>query len=649
MFDPIKLDLGLFYALVSFVCLIIVAIILNRLTSTKYQKTIDRHLVRLCCFFLGFCTVDTVWGLFESRLILVYDAGLRFMTYAFFVMSFLSAFFWTRYMARYMRVGNAARRFIHTAGVIFLVTQLAILFSNIWISQSFSLNANGEYQTGEYRHAIFIMQLAYYLMILAFAIAGIGAEGKRDHLSRSASFISSIQIFFWVILLYFPDGPFFTLGFTVSMVAIYSFEVTAQRESFITELSEAEAQRKVAETLKAQEAELLRAKNAAEAANVAKSSFLFNMSHDIRTPMNAIIGYANIAKKSLGDDARLTECLEKVGIASEHLLSILNDILDMSRIENGKVVIEEKPVKLTKCGHDLLVIVSELAKQKRITLNVSEGISDTLVAYVDEMRMNRIFMNVFSNAVKYSPEGSAINFSCHEIPSGREGYVSFESVIRDNGIGMSEEFLKHIFEIFSRERTTTESGIHGTGLGMAITKQLVDLMGGQMDIESQKGKGTVVTLRFSFRVSDAAAEASAAKAPSLAPEALAGKRVLLVEDNELNRDIALTFLDDYGLVVDEAENGAVAVEKCLAADRGETPRYDLVLMDVQMPVLNGYDATRKIRAAGSEYLRSLPILAMTANAFAEDRKAALDAGMNEHLSKPIKIDELVAALASFLG
>ena len=646
---PIKLDLGLFYALTSCVCLIIVSIILNRITSTRYQEVIDRYQLRLCRFFLAFCAVDTIWGLFESRLVLVYDPGLSFMTYVFFVMSFLSAYIWTGYMTHFMGVESVMAKVFAVLRTLLLAAQLILLFSNFWIqASSFALDASGQYETGRNRNIIFALQFVYYGSILLYAVIQSLRVKENREIYRNAAVFAVIPLLFGLVLLAFPDGPFYTMGFTVTAVSIYSYNITAQRERFIRDLAEADAQVRIAEERVKREDELQAAKQAAEAANLAKSTFLFNMSHDIRTPMNAIIGFTGMAKKNLDDPKKLEDCLNKVGVSSEHLLSILNDVLDMSRIESGKVTLEEKPVLLKKCGEDLMTIVSQLAREKDITLTMETDYDENILIYADEMRMNRIFMNIFSNAVKYSPNGASVHYSGHRLPESEPGWLRLESVIRDTGIGMSPEFLAQIFEPFTRENTATVSGIQGTGLGMAITKQLVELMGGEIEIESEQGVGTAVTLRFRFRLAEEAKDSDAPSGEETAA-LLAGKRVLLAEDNALNREIACDLLSEAELLADEAADGVEAVEKFAASLKPDAPyRYDLILMDVQMPRMDGYQATKEIRAMEAPLGIRTPILAMTANAFAEDRQNSLNAGMDAHLSKPIEVEKLMETMRRFL-
>ncbi len=398
----------------------------------------------------------------------------------------------------------------------------------------------------------------------------------------------------------------------------------------------------------AQEEILEGARIEAESANRAKSTFLFNMSHDIRTPMNAIIGFNNMALKHLDNKEKLLDCLEKVNVSSHHLLSIINDVLDMARIESGKVTIEEDKVYITDAAASLAEIVRQSVKDKEITFITDYSAVKHNCVFADELRVNRVLMNIANNAIKYTNAGGTVKCIIAETESDRPGYASYDFIVEDTGIGMSEEFLEHIFEAFTRESTSTITGIQGTGLGMAITKELVELMKGTINIESKLGKGTKVTIHFEFRIADnenVSTESEAALDTSI----LKGKRILLVEDNELNREIAREILEELEITVEEAEDGTIAVEKCVnAITAGDASKlYDLILMDIQMPIMDGYKATQQIRDYKSDYAKSVPIIAMTANAFAEDKKKAFEAGMNAHLAKPININDLTRTLISF--
>ena len=389
---------------------------------------------------------------------------------------------------------------------------------------------------------------------------------------------------------------------------------------------------------------LSEAVRAAETANRAKSTFLSNMSHDIRTPMNAIIGFTTLAVSNIDDQKRVRDYLDKILSSSNHLLSLINDILDMSRIESGKIHLEETEVNLSDVLHDLKTIISGQihAKQLDLYMDVMDVTDEDV--YCDKTRLNQVLLNLLSNAVKFTPAGGTVSVRLKQFPGTVKGSEMYEIRVKDNGIGMSPEFVKKIFSPFERERTSTVSRTQGTGLGMAITKNIVDMMGGTIDVQTEQGKGTEFIVCLPFRIQSEKHHTEKIAEDTILPAAgsdFRGKRILLVEDNELNSEIAVELLNAYGFVVDTAENGAEAVEKV----KNSTPgNYDLVLMDVQMPVMNGYEATKQIRALNDPALAGITILAMTANAFNEDRKKALECGMNGFLSKPIVIEELIGTL-----
>ena len=377
-------------------------------------------------------------------------------------------------------------------------------------------------------------------------------------------------------------------------------------------------------------------------ANLAKREFLFNMSHDIRTPMNAIIGFTALAQTHIDDRGQVEDYLKKISVSSQHLLSLINDVLDMSRIESGKVTLEAKPVHLPELVHELRDIVQAVVSEKDLSLTLDTVGVENEDVIADPLRLEQILINVLANAVKFTPDGGQISLWIVQKDTAPAGYADFEFHIKDNGIGMSEEFQKHIFEQFARERTSTVSKIQGTGLGMAITKSLVDMMGGRITVKSEQGKGSEFTISLRFPIGEAKTEQTP---PAAKASASAGKKLLVVEDNELNLEIASTLLKEAGFEVDTAENGKIAVEKVKAAS---ADRYDLILMDIQMPEMDGYEATRRIRALPDTKKAALPIVAMTANAFEDDRKNALRAGMNGHIAKPLDIPKLFQVLSELL-
>ena len=537
-------------------------------------------------------------------------------------------------------------------------------------------------------------------------------------------------------------------------------------------------ERKMEERLERQKIDLQDALAAAQHANRAKTTFLNNMSHDIRTPMNAIIGFTSLAAAHIDNKEQVQDYLAKITTSSNHLLSLINDVLDMSRIESGKVKIEEKETSLPEIMHDLKTIVQAdiTSKQLEFYIDTADVINEHVLC--DRLRLNQVLLNLLSNAMKFTGPGGIVSVRILQKGNAPEGFASYDFQIRDTGIGMSPEFLEHVFEPFERERTSTVSGIQGTGLGMAITRNIVDMMGGTISVVSEVGKGTAFTVSLQFRTcdgpvrqeaipelnglralvadddfntcssvtkmlatigmrpdwttsgkeavlraklaeeqddayaayiidwlmpdmngvevvrrirgiigdetpiiiltaydwSDIEEEAREAgvtafcskpiflselrellESPFAAPGAeedvqedtasFTGKKIFLVEDNELNQEIAVEILKEEGFAVDVADDGSVAVEKLKETKPGQ---YDVILMDIQMPIMNGFEATRQIRALDIPGISDLPIIAMTANAFDEDRKAALEAGMNGHIAKPIDVPKLLALLKEIL-
>ena len=381
--------------------------------------------------------------------------------------------------------------------------------------------------------------------------------------------------------------------------------------------------------------------------SLAKSQFLFNMSHDIRTPMNAIIGYTNLALKE-SPPQQMREYLEKIDLSGKHLLALINDILEMSRIESGKVLLDYTPVDLCGVFDEMHALFSEQMKQKKIDFSVHTSQVRSRYVWCDKKNLDRVLLNVISNAFKFTPEGGTVSASLWETGAGENGYGSYEIRIQDSGIGMSKDFVERMWGAFERERTSTVSGVEGTGLGLAITKRIVDLMGGTIEVLTAPGSGTQIIIHIKFPLAtedDMAEEAAGQEEEEEETMDFTGKRLLLVEDNMVNLEIAKMILEQLGFTVDTAENGQIAVEKTAASRPGD---YDAILMDIQMPVMDGYAATKEIRALPDPQLARIPILAMTANAFAEDVQAAEDAGMQAHISKPIDIRILKKELASVL-
>ena len=379
---------------------------------------------------------------------------------------------------------------------------------------------------------------------------------------------------------------------------------------------------------------------AAEAANKAKSAFLFNMSHDIRTPMNAIIGYAELSRNHLHEPDKLSEYLSNIRTCGQKMLSIIDNILEIAQIENNQIVLEESICNIEESFDSCIVMFNTAVQEKHQTITVHKQVANPYV-YIDSSHLSEIVLNVISNAIKYTGQNGKIDYCLTQKPHEDADWCYMEISIADNGIGMSEEFQAHIFESFSREHSSTISGIEGTGLGMGIVKNLVDLMHGMIEIQSSPGKGSTFTICIPCRTARKE-EAEPRKSSSDRPQkTLAGKRILLAEDNDLNAEIAIELLSEEGLLVDRVSNGVACVEKL---EKAAPDFYDLIIMDIQMPVMNGYDATRKIRQLEDPFRSSIPIIAMTANAFAEDRQKALFVGMNDHVAKPVDMNVLIPVL-----
>ena len=392
------------------------------------------------------------------------------------------------------------------------------------------------------------------------------------------------------------------------------------------------------------------AKVKAEQSNHAKSSFLSNMSHDIRTPMNAIIGYTELARRNGVSETMLREYLRKIEASSHHLLALINDVLEMSRIESGKMELEPTAIDLAALLGEVHDMFATATAVKKIDLVVDSSRLVHSAVMCDKNRLNRVLLNLVSNAIKFTPEGGRITITAVQLGDADRDDGLYELRVKDTGIGMSPQFAEHVFEAFEREKTSTVSGTQGTGLGMSITKSIVELMKGEISVKTEQGKGTEFTIRVALPFADKDAVKSAATSATATAGSpnvdFSSKRLLLVEDNEINREIAMTMLSDAGFTVDAAENGQVAVEKVAQGGAGF---YDAILMDVQMPVMGGYEATRTIRAMNIPGLSDVPIIALSANAFESDVKDALAAGMNAHIAKPIKIQALMDVLAKHIA
>lgn len=404
------------------------------------------------------------------------------------------------------------------------------------------------------------------------------------------------------------------------------------------------AARKAANDTQELNAKLQIAAENAESANRAKSTFLFNMSHDIRTPMNAIIGYADLASRHSDDPEKLKKYMENIQVCGQNLLMLLNNVLDLARIENDKTEMEYSVSDIEKDFRNCIAMFRNQADSKNQTLTVTTHLLHPYI-YADVPHLTEVCTNLVSNAVKYTGAGGTIRCDVAQKPGEKEGWCDTVVTVADNGIGMSQEFQKHIFEPFERERTSTVSKVEGSGIGMGIVKKLVGLMGGTVEVESKIGVGSTFTVTIPCRIASEEETQAKRAADPADRESLCGTRILLTEDNDLNAEIATELLQEEGCTVDRAKDGVECVDMLEKAANGT---YQIILMDVQMPVMNGYHAAKKIRRMDDPQKANIPIVAMTANAFSEDRQVALDAGMNDHIAKPIDMSVLVPTLRKYL-
>ena len=540
---------------------------------------------------------------------------------------FISAIALFGVMALVNCLTKGKRRFIHLSAYLFLIGYLGVgIFSAI---------GEGSIQERTTLYLVYVSAAPMLFALSAVELTAIIVPAELLYLFIITRYQSSYPVY----AVNFSNSIYFSvmgllLGIYMSNMKIWGV-YNAYMNSRMGEIE------RLNKELHQSREDLQGALFSAEQANHSKTIFLNNMSHDIRTPMNAIIGFTTLAQKHIDDREQVEDYLQKISVSSQHLLSLINDVLDMSRIESGKVQLEEKPLHLPELIDQLETIMQANVAEKKLTFSVDVVGLNHPDVMADKLRLDQVLLNILSNAVKFTPPGGKISFEIIEKSGAPAGYADYEFHIKDTGIGMSKSFQKHIFEAFSREETDAVRGIQGTGLGMSIAKNIVDMMRGSIDVDSQEGKGTEFTVRLRFATTQCAADTEKKKKESPSKAELSGKNILLVEDNELNQEIAAAILEENGFIVDTAMNGAVAVEKIRDAAAG---RYDLVLMDVQMPIMNGYEATQRIRMLSDAKKADIPIIAMTANAFEEDRRAAISAGMDGYIAKPIDIPKLMQVI-----
>ena len=608
---------------------------------SQTQRNYRGFLMGVLCYYV----TDALWGILEARgltVLLYADTAIHFAAMAAAVM------LWTKYVVSYLESENVFDRVLYQTGRVFFAFELVVVAVNFFYPVLFWFDDSGAYHAGAARYLTLAIQILMFLLTSVHTLRITAkASGKVRLRHRTIGWFGIAMILLIGVQLFYPLLPLYAMGYMLGTCLLHSFVVEDEKEDYRRELEEAVARERLQRQELTESREALKdALAEAEYASRAKTNFLNNMSHDIRTPMNAIVGFTALASSHLDERETVKDYLEKITVSSQHLLSLINDVLDMSRIESGKMALEESEVHLPDMIRDLRAIVqpSVEAKQQELLIDTQDMIHEDIV--IDRLRLNQIFLNLLSNAVKFTPGGGTISLRVVEKPAMTEDLTTFAFHIKDTGIGMSTDFASTIFDPFTREKTSTVSGIQGTGLGMAITKSIVDMMGGTITVSSEVGRGTEFVVTIPCRLSRTMEKNAPEAAPAEEKLDFAGRRILLAEDNEMNRMIAEAILTEQGFALDLAPNGEQAVAMVSEAPAGT---YDVILMDIQMPVMDGYEAARQIRALADPQKAKIPIVAVTANAFEEDRKLALSAGMNGHLAKPYDIPAMLETLGRLLN
>ena len=561
----------------------------------------------------------------ESRRVSIFKT----VVFVFYLVYVIMPYVWHKFMQSYMGIQcGKSRKLLEAVPLIIL---LGMVICSVPTGIIWKIYSDGGYVRGAWFSSFAVLNLFYYLYAFVQTFYILITKSRREirYLLKSSVFsalpLIGILVNTYVIPLYgvYPFQPYCLV---IGVLLAYLFMVEYQHNQ-----SESEHREKLSSALEQEKEASRKAREAGEV----KNTFLANMSHDIRTPMNAILGFSDIIAKHPDDETVVRDAVAKIHASGDILMKIINDVLDLSKIESGKLQVEETVTDLQQVSANLEKMLEYSMEKGGIKFEVISEIENPYV-WCDVTKLQQVLVNILNNAVKFTPEGGKITLQYQQEPV-EDGRAEYQITVRDTGIGMDEEFQKHAFEAFERERTSTESKIEGTGLGLAIVQKLVDLMDGQVTIHSKRGKGTAIIIKLSLKIADQAelqTEVSGRRTVS----DLTGTRILLVEDNDLNAEIATEILTSRGFLVERAENGRICVE-CL--EQAESDYYQIILMDIQMPVMNGYDAAKKIRSMSDVDKAFIPIIAMTANAFEEDHRRAVQAGMEGFVIKPIEVDKLI--------
>ncbi len=583
-------------------------------------------------FFYTFSGVTTMLGLLMVKI----------SNFYIFIAPFILILLFARFIGELLTVEGGLNQTPVSIKVVEMVCLAAMVL--VMISQFTGLYYTIDEKNLYHRAPTYILSYVPVIIVFTLLFYSVIRYGKKlsKNIQAGLHLFLVIPMAATMVQLFVPTVSVISLSLVLPILLLFVIELRDMNEK----LDRANAQ--LIDHLNAKQDktyhELVVALEEAKAANEAKSNFLSNISHDLRTPMNAIIGFMDMAISHEYDPAMVLECVHKTKMASDQLLSLINDVLDMSKIERGKIELTMAPTSLWALGDNLRSIFSDTAAKNGVNFLVdTENIHHDWIT-TDRKYLDRILMNIVSNALKFTPRNGHVSLTMEETEGKKDEKTIYRFTVTDDGIGMSEEFQKKIFDPFERERTSTVSGLQGTGLGMSIVKKLVEQFGGSIEIDSAEGKGTTIRVIMPMEQTQAP-KATDTFADPKEKILLEGRHILLVDDVSVNREVARMILGEQKIQVDEAVNGQEAVE----IFREHPDRYDAILMDIQMPIMNGYDAARAIRELDTVQARNIPIIAMTANAFTEDKQRAIEAGMNDHVAKPINIAQLYKTLESLIA
>lgn len=634
----------------------IILIVINRDIFWGIKSAIAPKTQRLYKIFLTgvlvFYITDGFWGI-------LYELRLSFLLFAdttlYFVAMAVAVLFWTRYVIEYLESDNVFGTILRYAGLIFFVFEIVAVIINIFYPVMFWLDESGTYHTASLRNVTFGIQILMFLMTSFYTLRLTAKTKGKSRLRNMTIGLFGIAMIVLVILqLIYPLWPFYSMGYMVGTCLLHSFVVEDEKDEYRRELESSLRREKTQKQELAESREALQdTLEAAEDASKAKTAFLSNMSHEIRTPMNAIIGLNNIAMNDPTASDEVKKYLEQSDASARHLLGLINDILDMSRIESGRMIVKSEEFSLDDALEQVNGIIGEQCRDKGLIYDC-RVVGQIDAYYVgDAVKLKQVLINILGNAVKFTPKGGTVSLLIEE-GARFDGKAVLKFIISDTGIGMSEDFLPHIYEPFSQEDSSPTGKYGSTGLGMPITKSIVELMNGNITVDSEKGKGTTFTVTVTFGESDRkngnAKNAAIAQHNTSVPvnktTNIESCHILLAEDVAINAEIIMTLLSMRGMEADLAENGQIAVDLFESHEPGY---YAAILMDMRMPVMDGLEATGIIRNSEKEDAKTIPIIALTANAFDEDVQRSMQAGLNAHLSKPVEPEELHETLEKLIG